>query len=295
MSNRWFNLAVVVLWLVSMGWLIAEKVAPPLLIGERPPVLPQDAPKARVPVAWQLFVNEQPLGWASTDTVERPDKVVEMRNRVHLTRFPLKEIAPWLAQLLDPDGRDEQMPFDTESRVEMVEGKLLGFRTSISLGDLHDAILVHGTVEEQRLKLTVRAGDFVYPTSTDLYSEAMMGDALAPRARLSNLRVGQMWTEPIYNPLHPPYNPLQILQARVDRREPIFWNGQTVNAAVVMYRNDPGAEGSVTPSRARAWVAEDGTVLKQEVQVLGVKLLFVRLPPGQTMERPAKPAEADAP
>lgn len=294
MSNRWFNLAVIVLWLVSMGWLMTEKVAPPLLVGERPPVLADDAPKARVPVAWQLMLNDQALGWASTDTVERPDQVIEMRNRVHLDRFPLREIAPWLAKLLDPDGRDDQMEFDTDSRVELVEGKLRGFRTTITLGDFQDAIRVHGTVEDQQLKLAMHAGDFTYNTSTDLYSGAI-GDALSPRARLSKLRVGQTWTEPVYNPLHPPNKPLQIMQAKVERREPIGWNGQIVNAAVVSYQNDSGAEGGASPARARAWVADDGTVLKQEVNLLGVKLLFVRLPHGRTVEPSANPVETSAP
>jgi hypothetical protein len=282
------------LWLVSMGWLIAEKVAPPLLVGERPPVLAEDAAKARVPVAWQLLLDNQPLGWASTDTVERPDQILEMRNRVHLDRLPVREIAPWLARMFDPDGRDGQMPFDTDSRVELDDGKLLGFRTSITLGDVQDAILVHGTVEDQRLQLTVRAGNFAYNTATDLYSGAMVGDALSPRPRLSQLRVGQTWTEPVYNPLHPPNSPVQIMQATVQRREPIGWNRQIVNAFVVLYQNDAGAEGPASTARARAWVAEDGTVLKQEVSLLGVKLLFVRLPPGQTVER-LRELEAIAP
>jgi len=36
MSSRWFNTAVVVLWLATMSWLVKEKVLPPLLIGEPP-------------------------------------------------------------------------------------------------------------------------------------------------------------------------------------------------------------------------------------------------------------------
>ena len=36
MYSRWSNVAVVILWLSAMGWLMAEKVLPPLLIGEPP-------------------------------------------------------------------------------------------------------------------------------------------------------------------------------------------------------------------------------------------------------------------
>ena len=36
MYSRWFNAAVVVLWLATMSWLVTEKVLPPLLVGEPP-------------------------------------------------------------------------------------------------------------------------------------------------------------------------------------------------------------------------------------------------------------------
>jgi hypothetical protein len=285
MSNRWFNATIVLLWLASMTWLIAEKVAPPLLVGQRPVAAVDDVQPARTPVAWQLLLNDRPLGWASTDSLERPDGVVELRNRVHLDRLPLREMAPWLAKLLDPQGRDERTPFDTDSRVELSDGRLLGFRTSVSFGELKDAILVNGTVEGDQLKLNVRAGELNYPASTELSNDTLVGDSLSPRARLSNLRVGQTWTEPVYNPLRPPNSPLEILHATVDRQELIAWQGEMIKAAVVIYRDDPGSDSKASRlTRARAWVAPSGDVLKQEVSWLGVKLLFVRLPPGQNVE-----------
>jgi hypothetical protein len=288
MPNRWFSLAVVLFWLASMGWLISEKVVPPLRVGERPAAIAEDVPPARVPVAWQLFLNERPLGWASTDSLQHPDGVIELRNRVHLNRFPLKEIAPWLARLLAPDDRDDQLPYDTDSRVEFAQGRLAAFRTSISFGDAKDAILVNGTAEGNQLTLNVRAGDFTYTTSANLTADAFVGDSLSPRARLSNLREGQTWTEPVYNPLHPPNSPLQILHATVERTEPIAWNGQVVRSSVVVYRDDPGSDRS-SSLRAQAWVGSDGNVLKQEVMLLGVKLLFLRLPPGRAVESLATP------
>jgi hypothetical protein len=284
MSNRWFTLAVVLFWLASMGWLVSEKVVPALRVGERPGAAPGAAP-ARQPVAWALYLNERQLGWASTDSTERPDRVVELRNRVHLDRFPLKEIAPWLAKLLDPRDGDDQMAYDTDSRIELADGRLLGFRTSISIGELKDAILVHGTAEGKQLALTVRSGDFSYDTTANLPADAVVGDSLSPRARLVGLRLGQTWTEPVYSPLNPPNSPLQILHARVDRYEPVPWNDRIVRAAVVVYQDDSGSDSrSSRSARAQAWVNAAGDVLKQEVSMLGVKLLFVRLPPGQAVE-----------
>ncbi len=284
MSNRWFTLAVVLLWLASMTWLIADKVAPPLRVGDRPTLAPEATLAAPGPVAWQLSLNDQPLGWASTDSLQRPDHVLELRNRVHLDRFPLKEIAPWLARMLDPEGREEHLPFDTDSRIELADGSLRGFRASVSFGEIKDAILVNGTADGDQLKLSIRSGTFAYNTSTPLAADQMVGDSLSPRMQLRNLRVGQTWTEPVYNPLQPPNNALQILQATVERNEPIAWNGQILRTAVVVYRDDSGADSSSHLARARVWVAPDGNVLRQEVFLLGVKLLFVRLPPGQAIE-----------
>lgn len=284
MSNRWFNLAIVLFWLASMSWLIAEKVAPPLRVGDRPAPVNQAQPAARTPVAWQLLLNEQPLGWAATDSLQRPDRILELRNRVHLDRFPLQEISPWLARLLDPNGRDGNLPFDTDSRLEISGQRLLGFHTSLSFGEIKDAILVHGTAEGSRLKLHIKAGEFSHTTTADLAADRLVGDSLSPRTRLADLSVGQTWTEPVYNPLQPPTSPVQILQATVERTEPIAWNGQIVKTSVVVYRDDPGSDSPSRLARARAWVAGDGEVLKQEVFLLGVKLLFLRLPPGQTIE-----------
>ena len=58
MSSRWFNTAVVVLWLATMSWLVKEKVLPPLLIGE-PPSYPEiiEAQNREPPVGWEVFLD----------------------------------------------------------------------------------------------------------------------------------------------------------------------------------------------------------------------------------------------
>ena len=296
MSSRWFNIAVVLLWLASMGWLITEKVLPPMLIGE-PPTLSAaaDTPgEAHVPVSWQLYLDDQPLGWATSHTVRQPQDLVELRSRVHLDRFPIKELAPaWLLPILEPLGGPEgNMPVDTDSTVELTGGRLKGFRTTVHLGSLHDAILLSGVAKGKELEVSVRLNDFAYTTTTPMSGEALIGDGLSPRSRLARLHVGQTWTEPIYSPFHPPNSPLQILQAEVEREESISWNGEIVRAMLVVYRNDPGSASNASRMpRGRAWVRDDGAVLRQEILVLGSRLVFVRLPPG---ESPDGRSEADA-
>jgi hypothetical protein len=287
MQPRWFNIAVVVLWLSTMGWLVTEKVLPPLLIGEPPKyetVIDATANGPDEPVVWNLSINNNPLGWASSHTTTKEDRMVEMTSQVHLERFPLAELAPsWLANMLDPDGRGQgEMQIDTRTIVELVAGKLQGFRTSVDFGPLTNAILISGVVNGSDLRLSVRAGEFAYARTHPLPGDTLVGDGLSPRARLSRLRVGQTWTEPIYSPFHQPNSPMQILQAKVEYQEPLAWNGQVINTVVVVYRNDPGAElNGSRLARGRAWVREDGVVLKQEVQLLGSKLVFMRLPRGQ--------------
>ena len=63
MQGRWFNTAVVLLWLVTMTWLVKEKVLPPLLVGEPPSYsriveARRDAP----PVGWRMSLESPAAG-----------------------------------------------------------------------------------------------------------------------------------------------------------------------------------------------------------------------------------------
>jgi len=58
-----------------------------------------------------------------------------------------------------------------------------------------------------------------------------------------------------------------------------MWDGETVGVFVVVYRADSGS--AQRDPRAKLWVRDDGTVLKQQVTVLGSRLVFTRLSGGQ--------------
>jgi hypothetical protein len=82
---------------------------------------------------------------------------------------------------------------------------------------------------------------------------------------------------PIYNPLRSPKNSIEILQAEVERKELIFWNGEMTAALEVVYRSDSGASlASHREARGRLWVREDGLVLRQEMVFFNSPLMFVR-------------------
>jgi hypothetical protein len=303
MSSRWYNTAVLLFWLVSMGWLLAEKVLPPMVVGDPPnygKILAEEQ-QAPEPVSWQLYWQERAVGWSHSETEHAPGDVTKLRNHVHLERFPLQDLAPpWLAPVLEGVlGPDGHLDVDAHSTVELMpigsrgDYRLYGLSSTVQLGPLEDVIRLQGLVHGNQLDLSVRCGDFVYRTSTDVAHDALVGDGLSPRTRLPELHVGQTWTEPVYSPLQMPNSPAHILKATVERQETIPWDGEAVRTWLVVYRNDPGSEltGSKMP-RGRAWVHADGRVLKQEVVLLSSTLLFVRLPPGEV---PAESPRREAP
>ena len=289
MSIRWYNSLVVLFWLSTMIWLTVAKVLPPLLIGEPPnyrTILSDQAGKRQDgPVSWQIMWEDRLIGQATSQTKRPSPGRIDLESRVRLNDLRLREmslgwLAPWFDPLANPDG---SLDLDITSRVRLTdEGALRNFQSNVSLGPLD--VRLRGEVHGNKLDVNFRAEELNYSTSTDWVSNVMVGDGVSPRDRLPNLRIGQKWTEPVYSPFNQPNNPMQILQARVERTDTIPWDGNMVEALLIVYRKDAGAEMMHSqPPRARVWVHPDGTVLKQEVLLLGFRLVFVRLPSAELL------------
>lgn len=311
MYSRWFSIAVIMFWTVTMGWLFQRKILPPLVVGDPPSyrTILADREQAEKPAGWMIYLDNQPLGWATSRPRLLDNGVTEFRSRVHLKRLPLEEITPgWMKSLLQiVDSRELgqlAMNVDIDGAMEIDPlGRPIGFNSKALFGedtaqrdeqgfllpgeiDGRYAISIQGTVEGPQLKLKVRSGEFVYNTSTYLSPDALMTDALSPQARLPELKVGQSWTVPVYSPLRPPTSPVEILHARVERRDPTVWQDQVVPAYLVVFNSDPGGEmTNHREARAKAWVDLDGNVLKQEVLLLSSHLLFERLPDNHPLLR----------
>ncbi|HEV3417256.1 MAG TPA: hypothetical protein VG056_10595, partial [Pirellulales bacterium] len=160
--------------------------------------------------------------------------------------------------------------------------------------DIPEEIVMEGTIEGSQLKLRVDAGGANYSTERYMPRDALIGDELSPQARMPGLHLGQVWTVPVYNPLRPPDSPMEILQASVEGRETLMWNGSGVNTLLVVYRSDSGSTyGASRAPRGKMWVDDSGTVLRQEMDLLGSKLAFVRLPAEQRVRR-SSDANGDA-
>ena len=288
MGSRWFNLVIVVFWLTSMSWLMVAKVLPPLAIGEPPDygLMYAAADGQEKPVYWSMTWNDERIGWA-TSRIERGPTEVELRSRVHFRRLPVDEMAPpWMRGLLRNQLESmTNLSLDAKSVVHFdLEGQLRRFRSSMQLADLPDIIKMYGDVRDNHLNVQVESGGVSYSTERYMPAGSLLADELSPQQRMPNLRLGQTWSVESYNPLRPPNSPVDLLTAKVEESDIVAWGGRTRDVYVVVYRSESGLGFlSGRHARARMWVSkEDGTVFRQQIDVLGSRLTFHRLDEGET-------------
>ncbi len=288
MEHRWTNLIVTLFWLTTMTWLTVEKILPPLKRGDPPSFrsVYGNLEVTSTPIRWSVSWNNAPIGTASSETVHPTAGMTEIHSHVHFWRIPVEEMAPvWMRGLLR-SSMTGALQMDAYSRMEIDPlNRLTGFRSSIHIGDVPGEIVMQGTIDGSQLKLRVDAGEITYNTERFMPRDALIGDELSPQARMPGLHVGQNWTVPVYNPLRPPDSPMEILQATVEGHELLSWNRTGVDTLVVVYRTDSGAAfGAARLPRGKLWVDGSGAVLRQEVEILGAKLAFIRLPEGEPQQ-----------
>jgi hypothetical protein len=293
MGNRWHGIAVVLLWLASMGWLVTEKVLPPLLIGE-PPTYATIVGGERgviLPVGWRILVNGERLGWAVTTMVRQPNETTDLRSRTHFDRLPLEQFIPvWLRPMVQGGDRPwGRLVMEAESTMLIdALGRLVDFDSAIRINGQPSLCRLRGEVDGPNLKLTAHFGDRTYDGEIPLTKGAALGDSFAPQMRLPGLRLGQVWTVSSYSPMNVLSNPvafvrsqspLQVLHARVEDLTPIVWNGHREKVWLVVYRTEGGwgADREKTVCN-RLWVRRDGAILRQEVVVGQMTVTFARMP-----------------
>jgi hypothetical protein len=286
MMSRGFNLLVIGFWVTTMSWLMWVKVLPPLLEGTPPSyqkILEQDSQDAHPVVEWDLLVDGEAAGHARTETLRIEDEVTQINNEIHFTDLPWSKLMPVRLSIADDplrEAEEQRLQVTLKNLVEIDPlGRLAGFDSSLSYGDVQDAVRVLGTVQEDELNLTISAGSFKFSTKMFISPDAMVGDSLSPLTRLPELKLGQRWSEPVYSALRPSSRPLEILYAKVEREDMIIHAGRSITTLLVVYRGEAsggiGQEGKV---RGRTWVRKDGLVLQQEVLLGDSWLRFVRRP-----------------
>jgi len=282
MNSTWYSVAVVLLWVATMSWLICKKVVPSLLMGEPPNYRTIVEAQQQDPLAgWSMAWNDRRVGWALNTTVPLRNEMTEIRSLVHFDDLPLQEMtSSWLRSMLLPDdGVPIRLQLEARSTLIFDPLKRLSqFESSLGFEGMDDVVKVRGTIDGTELAVSVHTGDFNYDNKLNLPRNALLSDALSPQTRLPGLREGQKWNLEVYSPLRPPNMPVEIIQAKVEGREPVVWGGRVQNAWLVVYRTDPGvgSTGARSP-RGKLWVHDDGTVLKQEVNLFNSRMTFERL------------------
>jgi hypothetical protein len=282
MNSRWFNTAVVVLWLATMSWLVKEKVLPPLLIGE-PPSYSEivEAQNSEPPVGWMVLVDGRRIGWAMTDTKQQKSGVTEIHGRAHFDSFPIEAVTPgWLqpfSRLISRPMGQLQMDARSELLIDTF-GRLIRFDSTVRVQPWSETITMKGIVEGRQLQLSVHSGDLSLSYELPLPPKSLLSDALSPQSRLPGLHIGQIWSVPVFNPLWPSKSPIEIIEARVEDTQPIFWGGKSENAWLVVYRHESGSSaGAAQNPKGKLWVRRDGAVLRQEAMLSNSTIQFVRM------------------
>jgi len=305
--SRGYIVAIVLFWLAATGWLVKEKILPPLLVGDPPSyrtilAAEQNEPKE---TAWDIFLNGRRVGGAKTVTERLPDSINQLRCRVKLKELPLAELTPaWITAVVkvmdSHHARGEAViAVDSEATIDIDPlNRPVAFASITKIGPpatdaSHRSLLsgvelnvtMRGRIEGDSMHVLMHSGEIDYKTEVDIPADALMGDVLSPQTRLPGLRIGQTWTVPIYSPFRPPNAPVEILHATVERKDPIVWHDRIVPALLVVYRGDPGLGLSSNQSaRAQMWVDYQGEVIKQEMWLLSSRLLFVRSDPDRPLE-----------
>jgi hypothetical protein len=279
MHSRLFNVAVFLLWLATMGWLMVAKVLPAMFVGEPPSASTiltsrQDDPT----VGWKMLWNNRTVGWAVSTTTSLEHGMTQIDSSIHLDNLPLEEILPsWVKSALPLTPEDSQIPIDANSELVFDSmGHLSRFVSKLRFQPGVDVVKVYGTVDGPQMTLTVHSGAINYDNTMPT-PQAMLSDAMSPQTDLPGLRAGQHWTVGVFSPLRPTSEPLETLHATVEGRQPMIWEGRTVQAWLVIYRGDP-ASGAGEEIRGKMWVHPNGAVLRQEARFLNATVSFHRMP-----------------
>jgi len=306
----WFTPIIVAFWCLTTGWLVITKILPSLAPGSPPGYQAlYTAGGKPIPVAWSVVWNEQPLGWAMSLARPTDSGGMSVESRMRLDRIPLDELLPgWTRTLARTLVRGMEEPATTgpsaitapsassstddsvvgrrsaahhrslglEARGVLSidpSGRLEAFNSTVDLPAVGDTVFLDGTVEDDRVGITIRAKGLRYETSRHLPKTIMLGDELSPQAMMPGLEPGKRWTVPTYSPLRVGSSPLEVLHARVTGEESLFWEDHLVRVLVVEYRDDPASHHR---PRSRLWVDRSGRVLRQESQLFGSTLAFLR-------------------
>jgi hypothetical protein len=285
MGNRIFVGVVVVLWAGTMSWLMVARILPPFFHGEPPA---HGSIRRDEPVCWQIEYMGRPVGYAVSQAVPGALDTTEVHSRVLLERIAIRELAPqWMGSLVRGLG---EITLDTRTSLVLDSfGNLSSFATKVRLNDLPLVMRVQGRVEGPELRIKIQSGEMIHEVSYPVPSQALTANELIPEPKLLQVYVGRKWQQEVFSPFRPPGSSIEILQAEVVDEGPLEQQGQSIHARRIEFRTLSAAGVAADNTlRAVVWVAEDGTVLRQDIYLMNAKLRFERRTEPEMLELAAK-------
>jgi len=156
-----------------------------------------------------------------------------------------------------------------ETRIEFAEdGELNSFDLDV-YGVPMITIKVHGEQRGIYFPCELQIGALRREANLELSASRLIGDTLRPFNYLPMLKVGQSWRMQLIDPLSAVISQrtrFTPIVARVTHTERIPHGGVELECFVV----------ETTPGQAKAWVAPDGRVIRQEVDVPGIGQVTAR-------------------
>jgi hypothetical protein len=242
-------------------------------------------------MGWNVYLNDHRLGWALSEISQQSSGITEIHSLVHFDRLPLTELLPAYLRAIARASAHAAGSTEMEVESNLITNplnQLVSFDSRLRPKGGQSLVKIEGSVEGDKLKLSVRVGDYNNPNIEVPMPDNKIRDSFAPEMELRGLHLGQSWTIVSYSPLALPSHPMDMIQgrpptevlfAKVEQRARMPWNGQSEAMWVVVYRSEasdgPGSEKNI---RNRMWVRRDGSVVRQEVFLGDYSLLFMRLP-----------------
>ncbi|HEY3393130.1 MAG TPA: hypothetical protein VGK58_10505 [Lacipirellulaceae bacterium] len=273
MGNRIFVGVVVLLWAGTMSWLMVARILPPFFDGEPPG---HGVTNVEEPVCWKIEYAGRPVGHAVSQAVSGALGTTEIHSRVLLEDISIRELAPqWMGSLVRGLG---QISLDTRTAMTLDSlGNLSSFDTKVRLNNLPLVMKVQGRVVEAELRVKIQSGEVTHEVSYPVPKQSLSANELIPEPKLLQVYVGRKWQQEVFSPFRPPTNSMEILQAEVVEEGVLEQNGETTKARKIEFRTLSAAGVAADNTlRAVVWVAEDGTVLRQDMYLMTAKLRFER-------------------
>lgn len=279
MRNAIYSVFVLSAWGTMMAWLVMVKILPSFWMGEAP----SSGAVSTKPVCWEVRIGEKHIGWAISQLVPGEGDSREIHSRIIVNKLPVDQMVPfdqvaprWTVALLNRAG---SLRLDMRSRTTLDSlGQLAMFETKVNVNEMSTPFFIRGRVVGSKLRVRSQFGDQVHRFRYPWNRNASLGSELMPDAKLLQVYVGRRWQKEVYNPLMGENGPTELIEAEVVEEEPIFFRNQLVTTRRIEYRS-LNADGVATTQRRRAtlWVAEDGTVLREELLLMDIVLTFDRV------------------